>query len=94
MKQVSDMTRLEFAGFVSEEFRHRKINVVLSGGSCVSIYSREKYVSMDLDFVNAGFTKRALIRATMASSSHKRPPLVNFLIVGGALCAATNSIGS
>jgi hypothetical protein len=67
MKPVSGMTRLEFAGFVSAEFRHRKINVVLSGGSCVSIYSREKYVSMDLDFVNAGFTKRALIRATMES---------------------------
>jgi hypothetical protein len=37
MKPVSGMTRLEFAGFVSAEFRHRKINVVLSGGSCVSI---------------------------------------------------------
>ena len=42
MKPVSDMTRLEFAGYVSAEFRNRKINVVLSGGSCVSIYSREK----------------------------------------------------
>lgn len=67
MKPVSDMTRLEFAAFVSTEFLKRKINVVLSGGSCVSIYSQGKYVSMDLDFVNAGFTKRARIRTTMES---------------------------
>ncbi len=65
MKQIRDMTRLELAAFIGAEFRSRKINVVLSGGSCVSIYSQEKYVSMDLDFVNAGFAKRAAIRAAM-----------------------------
>jgi hypothetical protein len=59
------MTRLEFAAFVAAEFRRRNINVVLSGGSCVSIYSQEKYVSMDLDFVNAGFTKRPRIKDAM-----------------------------
>ena len=67
MKSVASMTRLELAAFVAEEFRRRKINVVLSGGSCVSIYSGEKYVSMDLDFVNAGFVKRAAIREAMES---------------------------
>jgi hypothetical protein len=65
VKPVSKMTRLELAAFVATEFQRRKINVVLSGGSCVSIYSAEKYVSMDLDFVNAGFTKRAAIREAM-----------------------------
>ena len=65
MKPVSNMSRLELAAFVAAEFARRKINVVLSGGSCVSIYSDEKYVSMDLDFVNAGFTKRAAIRDAM-----------------------------
>ncbi len=65
MKPVSKMSRLELAAFIAVEFRRRKINVVLSGGSCVSIYSAEKYVSMDLDFVNAGFAKRAAIRETM-----------------------------
>ena len=65
MKQIRDMTRLELAAFIGAEFRNRKIDVVLSGGSCVSIYSQEKYVSMDLDFVNAGFAKRAAIRAVM-----------------------------
>lgn len=65
MKQIRDMTRLELAAFIGAEFRNRKIDVVLSGGSCVSIYSQEKYVSMDLDFVNAGFAKRAAIRTAM-----------------------------
>jgi len=65
MKNVSDMNRLELAAFIATEFQRRRINVVLSGGSCVSIYSAEKYVSMDLDFVNAGFAKRAVIREAM-----------------------------
>jgi len=65
VKLISEMKRLELAAFIAAEFRRRQINVVLSGGSCVSIYSAEKYVSMDLDFVNAGFAKRAAIRETM-----------------------------
>ena len=61
------MTRLELAAFIGAEFKRRNINIVLSGGSCVSIYSQEKYVSMDLDFVNAAFTKRPLIASAMAA---------------------------
>jgi hypothetical protein len=67
VKPVRDMTRLELAGFIAGELRGRNINVVLSGGSCVSIYSRGKYVSMDLDFVNVAFAKRGLIVAAMES---------------------------
>ena len=67
MKPIGCMTRLELAGLVSAEFQKSAINVVLSGGSCVSIYSQEKYVSMDLDFVNAMFAKRDLIRKVMES---------------------------
>ena len=61
------MTRLEFAGFVSSAFQKADIDVVLSGGSCVSIYSDDQYVSMDLDFVNAAFTKRDKITGVMQS---------------------------
>ena len=67
MKPLGNMTRLELAGLVSAEFQKNGINVVLSGGSCVSIYSEEKYVSMDLDFVNAAFTKRDRIRDVIES---------------------------
>lgn len=86
MKPVADMTLLEFAAFVATEFRRRNINVVLSGGSCVSIYSQEKYVSMDLDFVNAGYTKRAQITTAMESlgfhEEHRyfRHPDAKFLV--------------
>ena len=65
MKPLSKMTRLEVAAFIGGEFQRRNINIVLSGGSCVSIYSSEKYVSMDLDFVNAACTKRSVITAAM-----------------------------
>lgn len=61
------MTRLELAGLVSSAFQKEDINVVLSGGSCVSIYSEDKYVSKDLDFVNAAFTKRDTITGVMKS---------------------------
>lgn len=59
------MTRLELAAFVSSAFQKAGINVVLSGGSCVAIYSQEQYVSLDLDFVNAAFTKRGRITGVM-----------------------------
>lgn len=67
MKAISEMSRLELAAYIADEFRRRRINVVLSGGSCVSIYSTEKYVSMDLDFVNAGFAKRKAIEEAMTA---------------------------
>lgn len=67
MKPIRDISRLELAGLVSSEFQRNGINVVLSGGSCVSVYSEGKYVSMDLDFVNVAFTKRRRIRNVMES---------------------------
>lgn len=67
MKALCAMTRLELAAFIGAEFKRKNINIVLSGGSCVSIYSQEKYVSMDLDFVNVVFTKRSKISAAMTA---------------------------
>ncbi len=65
MKAVDEMSRLEFAAFIASELRKRNIDVVLSGGSCVSIYSRDLYVSMDLDLVNARFARRSEIKVVM-----------------------------
>lgn len=67
MKTVAEMTRLELAGLISGELTRNDVSVVLSGGSCVSIYSEEDYVSMDLDFVNTSFMKRDKIREVMES---------------------------
>jgi hypothetical protein len=60
------MSRLELAAYISTQLKKHNIYVVLSGGSCVSIYSNDQYVSLDLDFVNAGFAKREKICAVMA----------------------------
>jgi len=41
----------ELAGLVSEELRKEGVDSTLVGGACVTIYSNNKYMSRDLDFV-------------------------------------------
>ncbi len=41
----------DFAGFISSVLRQRNIEAILVGGACVTIYSRNRYQSSDLDFV-------------------------------------------
>ncbi|MCX6990984.1 MAG: hypothetical protein NTX49_07995 [Chlamydiae bacterium] len=41
----------DLAGFLSEELRKRDVDVILVGGACVTIYSRNLYQSYDLDFI-------------------------------------------
>jgi hypothetical protein len=60
------MTVAELAAYVATRLRDRGIEVVLTGGSCVTIYSGGKYVSADLDFVETRFATRRDIRAAMA----------------------------
>lgn len=47
MKPVSQMSRLELAAWIGAALARAGVDVVLSGGSCVSIYSGDRYVSMD-----------------------------------------------
>ena len=49
------MTLGELAAYIDTHLREHGINVVLSGGACVAIYSDHQYVSKDLDFI-AQFT--------------------------------------
>jgi hypothetical protein len=58
MKTIKEMSLEELAAFISANLRKNNIEVILTGGSCVSIYSENKYVSMDLDFVETFYTKR------------------------------------
>lgn len=58
MKTIKEMSLEELAAFISTNLRKNNIDVVLTGGSCVSIYSKNQYVSMDLDFVETFYTKR------------------------------------
>lgn len=48
----------ELAGFISEELRKKGIDTVLVGGACVSIYSKNRYQSYDLDYVTYADMKK------------------------------------
>jgi hypothetical protein len=51
----------EIAAHVAEHLRQGGINVVLTGGSCVSIYTDNRYQSSDLDFIEVGRSSRKKI---------------------------------
>ena len=63
MKPINEMSIGELAAYISSYLKSNGINVVLSGGSCVSIYTENKYVSLDLDFIEyGGSTTRRKLR--------------------------------
>ena len=49
---IKNMNMTELAAFVCSELEKNNISVVLSGGSCVEIYSFGNYTSYDLDLIN------------------------------------------
>lgn len=65
MKQIKNMSQVELAAYVQDSLQQEGIKVVLSGGSAVSFYSSEKYVSKDLDLINTNFAKRSKIKSVM-----------------------------
>lgn len=56
----------ELAAFISSRLRKHDIDVVLSGGGCVSIYSDNRYVSWDLDFIDNRATKPRKLKDALA----------------------------
>jgi len=52
------MTREEVAALVCATLEGRGIEVVLSGGAVVSIYTENAYESFDLDFIQTGLTRK------------------------------------
>ena len=51
------MAREEVAALVCTALEQRGINVILSGGAVVSIYTENQYESYDLDFIQTGLTR-------------------------------------
>jgi len=47
----------ELAAIVAEKLMEKDIDAILVGGACVSIYTKNKYVSYDLDFVSHALLK-------------------------------------
>jgi hypothetical protein len=60
-----DMSVGELAAFVATHLRSNGIDVILSGGSCVTIYSHDKYVSTDLDFIHTWYCSKRKVQETM-----------------------------
>ena len=71
MKQIRNMSQAELAAYVQDALQVEDIKVVLSGGSAVSFYSSNKYVSKDLDLINASFSKRNKIKSVMEKIGFK-----------------------
>jgi hypothetical protein len=65
MKQIRRMTIGELAAYIQAHLQEEGINVVLSGGAAVALYSNNRYVSKDLDLINLRSTRRSAIRAVM-----------------------------
>ena len=45
MKQIKNMSQSELAAYIQDALQTEGVTVVLSGGSAVSFYSSNKYVS-------------------------------------------------
>jgi hypothetical protein len=59
------MTQAELGAYVQSHLGAKGIDVVLSGGAVVAIYTSGKYVSPDLDLVNRYSAKRSAIKSAM-----------------------------
>lgn len=66
MKAVRNMSLRELASFVYIHLRSRGILCVLTGGACVSIYTKSRYRSYDLDFIDETGSTRKEIRNALA----------------------------
>ena len=63
--KIKDMIVEDLAVYISDFLRRNGIETVLSGGACVSIYSDNKYVSYDLDFVLLTHVSQKKIEKTL-----------------------------
>ena len=55
---LSKLGRAETAALVVETLAAHGIEVVLVGGSCVCLWTNERFGSFDLDFVDLTYKKR------------------------------------
>lgn len=84
--KIEEMSLKELALYVSHHLRKHGIEVVLTGGACVTTYTENKYISYDLDFVPLLYTKRSEIREAMEEigfveeGRHFRNPKTPFFV--------------
>lgn len=66
----------ELAAIVSSKLKEKGIDAILVGGACISIYTKNKYLSSDLDFVSYAAIKE--ISPVLAELGFKRGSLRHF----------------
>lgn len=66
MKPIAQMSQLELAAFVQEYLRQHGLEVVLSGGSAVMLYTQGQYVSRDVDLIVLSLVRRRNLRQLMS----------------------------
>lgn len=64
---ISQLSRAEVAAVVEETLAAAGIEVVLVGGSCVCIYTNERFASFDLDFIDLTYARKREIAAALAT---------------------------
>ena len=72
MKPFKEMSVGEIAAHVATHLHQNGIKVVLTGGSCVSIYTDNRYRSYDLDFIEEGKTTRKKIASILAQLGFRK----------------------
>ncbi len=84
--KMEEMSLRDLAFYISAHLRKHGIETVLSGGACVTIYTENKYISYDLDFVPLHYAKRSKIREALEEigfveeGRHFRNPQTEFFI--------------
>jgi hypothetical protein len=86
MKSIGEMTQIELAAFVQTYLRRKGVEVILSGGAAVAFYTKDQYVSVDVDLVNAYFIQRSKLIEMMSQigfieeGRYFRHPDSNFIV--------------
>ena len=66
MKSIGNMSPEELAALVCRALADAGITVTLTGGACVAIWSKGKYVSHDLDFIEEGPVSRSKVEEVLS----------------------------
>ena len=65
MTPIEELTRAELGALVCTTLERAGISAVLTGGSCVSVWTRDVFASLDLDFIALGLHTNREIGAAM-----------------------------
>jgi hypothetical protein len=76
----------DLAAVICDACQRNGIDIVLSGGACVSIYTENRYESFDLDFVLLSHVRRKMIRPVLEAlgfqedGRHYRKPDTPYIV--------------